>query len=99
MESVRRHTPKAVLNSISWLRRQLPNLDPLELLPLGFDVLKGAIVIGNASTPNLLVSQFQKAEGTYGITEVCFIPNAQKHAHTRNCSQSRYMIITKARSI
>lgn len=70
MESVRRHTPAIVLDSISWLGRQLPNLDPIELLPLGIDVLKGAIVIGNPSTPTLLVAQFQKAVGIYGVTQV-----------------------------
>lgn len=47
----------------------MPSLDPKDLLPCSLEVSKGAITIGNASTPNLLVAQFQRAEGTYGIVE------------------------------
>ena len=47
----------------------MPNLDPKDLLPVGLEVTKGAITIGNTSTPNLLVAEFQRAEGTYGIVE------------------------------
>ncbi len=47
----------------------MPNLDPKDLLPISFEITKGAVTIGNASTPNLLVAEFRRAEGTYGIVE------------------------------
>jgi hypothetical protein len=34
------------------------------------EVEKGAIICGNASTPNLLVAEYTKAEGTFGIVPV-----------------------------
>ena len=36
------------------------------------EVEKGAIICGNASTPNLLVAEYKKAEGTYGVVPVNF---------------------------
>lgn len=54
---------------MEWVRQQMPNLDPKDLLPISIEVTKGAITIGNSSTPNLLVAEFQRAEGTYGIVE------------------------------
>ena len=36
------------------------------------EVEKGTIICGNASTPNLLVAEYTKAEGTYGIIPVNF---------------------------
>ena len=53
------------------LRQQMPSLDPKDLLPLGIEVRKGAIVVGNESTPTLLCADFKSAEGTYGIVPVC----------------------------
>lgn len=55
-----------------WLKAQLPNLDPKELLPLGLSIRTGAIILGNPSTPNLLVVEFQNAAGTFGIVSVGF---------------------------
>jgi hypothetical protein len=52
-----------------WLKRQLPNLDPKDLLPIGIEATKGAIVCGNGSTPSLLVAEFSQAEGTFGIVQ------------------------------
>jgi hypothetical protein len=52
------------------VRSQLPNLDPKDLLPLGIEVIKGAIICGNSSTQNLLVAEFQRTAGTFGIIEV-----------------------------
>jgi hypothetical protein len=56
---------------VAWVKRQLPNLDPKDLLPLGIEVIQGAIICGNSSTPNLLVAEFQRTEGTFGILKVC----------------------------
>ncbi|KAJ4483345.1 hypothetical protein J3R30DRAFT_3834330, partial [Lentinula aciculospora] len=64
---LRTRTPAVLANLVTWIRGQLPNLDPKDLLPLGIDVTKGAIISGNPSTPNLLVAEFQHAEGTFGI--------------------------------
>ncbi|KAH9839543.1 uncharacterized protein C8Q71DRAFT_517238 [Rhodofomes roseus] len=61
--------PSHVKRLVSWIRLQLPNFDPKNLLPMGIEVSKGAIICGNASTPNLLVAEFSKAEGTYGIVQ------------------------------
>ena len=47
----------------------MPNLDPKDLLPISLEITKGAVTIGNSSTPNLLVAEFQRAEGSYGIVE------------------------------
>jgi hypothetical protein len=52
------------------MKHQLPNLDPMDLLPVGIEVTKGAITCGNSSTPNLLVAEFQKTRGTFGVVEV-----------------------------
>ncbi|KAJ3517254.1 hypothetical protein NLJ89_g626 [Agrocybe chaxingu] len=59
--------PNFITNALNWLRLQLPNLDPKDLLPLGIDVQTGVIILGNPSTPSLLVAEFQHAFGTYGI--------------------------------
>ncbi|KAI1795480.1 hypothetical protein LXA43DRAFT_1178514 [Ganoderma leucocontextum] len=67
--SIYKHTPTFVKRCIAWVQSQLPSLDPKHLLPISIEVTKGAITIGNASTPNLLVAEFRRAEGTYGIVE------------------------------
>jgi hypothetical protein len=55
---------------IGALKQQLPSLDPKDLLPLGVEIKKGAIVVGNQYTPTLLVIDFKSTEGTYGIVPV-----------------------------
>ncbi|CDO69204.1 hypothetical protein BN946_scf185042.g106 [Trametes cinnabarina] len=69
VSSIYKHTPTFVKRGASWVQSQLPNLDPKDLLPISLEIVKGAITIGNASTPNLLAAEFQRAEGTYGIVE------------------------------
>ncbi|RPD53525.1 hypothetical protein L227DRAFT_535889, partial [Lentinus tigrinus ALCF2SS1-6] len=69
VSSIYRRTPTWVKRAANWVRQQMPNLDPKDLLPISLEVTKGAITIGNASTPNLLIAEFQRAEGTYGIVE------------------------------
>ncbi|KAF9012385.1 hypothetical protein BDQ17DRAFT_1496756 [Cyathus striatus] len=66
--------PVTIQNAMNWFKMQMPNLDPKELLPLGLEVSKGAIVCGNSSTSNLLVAEFQNTEGTFGV-----IPSKSKH--------------------
>ncbi|KAJ7045588.1 hypothetical protein C8F04DRAFT_939778 [Mycena alexandri] len=61
--------PVAFQRAWHWVRRQLPTLDPKDLLPLGIQVTKGAIICGNPSTPNLLVTEFKKTEGMFGIVQ------------------------------
>lgn len=54
---------------MNWFNRQLPNLDPKDLLPLGIDVTKGIIIIGNKSTPNLLLAEFEHTGGIFGVVQ------------------------------
>ncbi|PPQ67263.1 hypothetical protein CVT25_005847 [Psilocybe cyanescens] len=61
------HVPHSIKRALNWAKDQLPTLDPKDLLPLGIDIRTGAIILGNSSTPNLLVSEFQSASGTFGI--------------------------------
>ena len=70
VSSVMSWTPSVVKRSIAWSRGQLPNFDPKDLLPVSLEVSKGAILIGNAAAPTLLVAEFQRSEGTYGIVAV-----------------------------
>jgi hypothetical protein len=69
------HVPAVLHRALVWVRGQLPTLDPKDLLPLGIHIQKGAIILGNPSTPSLLVAEFQDALGTYGITPVCDLFN------------------------
>jgi len=48
----------------------MPSFDSKDLLPIGIRIQKGAIILGNPSTPTLLVSEFQNAIGTYGVVPV-----------------------------
>jgi hypothetical protein len=61
--------PSVFLRLVKAIKDEMPHLDPLDLLPLGFDIKKGAIIIGNPSTPSILVAEFAESSGTYGITE------------------------------
>lgn len=62
--------PSVFRNALEWLRSQLPRIEFKDLLPVSMEVEKGAIICGNASTPNLLVAEYKKAEGTYGVVPV-----------------------------
>ncbi|KAF7315604.1 hypothetical protein MIND_00075800 [Mycena indigotica] len=61
--------PAVVQRAWQWIRQELPTLDPKDLLPLGIEVTKGAIICGNPSTPNLLVAEFKRTEGMFGIVQ------------------------------
>ncbi|KAF8630636.1 hypothetical protein AX15_002787 [Amanita polypyramis BW_CC] len=59
-----------ILSSIkstwSLIKNQLPHIDSMDVFPIGIEGVKGLIFLGNPSTPYSLVSEFQRAEGTYG---------------------------------
>ncbi|KAJ3575090.1 hypothetical protein NP233_g1335 [Leucocoprinus birnbaumii] len=61
--------PATIQQLFTWLKQQMPVLDPKELLPLGIQVSKGVITCGNLSTPSLLVAEFSVCQGTFGITQ------------------------------
>ncbi|KAJ8503140.1 hypothetical protein ONZ45_g11120 [Pleurotus djamor] len=61
--------PPIIKRFMAWVYSQLPNLDPKELLPLGIDVTKGIIIIGNKSTPNLLLAEFKSTQGLFGVVQ------------------------------
>lgn len=63
-------TPNCLRKLLPWLQLQLPNFDLKNFLPISFEATKGAIICGNASTPSLLVAEFHRAEGTYGVVQV-----------------------------
>ncbi len=67
--TLRLRTPTFLQDAFAWFKHQLPTLDPKELLPIGLDATKGVIICGNNSTPNLLVAEFQRAEGNLGISQ------------------------------
>jgi hypothetical protein len=56
----------------SWLSAHLPKMTDHDLLPIGFEIVTGAIVLGNDSTPSVLIASFESAKGTYGIAPVRF---------------------------
>ncbi|KAJ7072266.1 hypothetical protein C8F01DRAFT_1205872 [Mycena amicta] len=61
--------PAVLQRAWHWIRQELPTLDPKDLLPVGIEVTKGAIICGNPSTPNLLVAEFKRTEGMFGIVQ------------------------------
>jgi len=63
--------PSIVNKALAWFRRQLPTLDPKDLLPLGIEIQTGAIILGNPSTPDLLVAEFQHVIGSFSVVAVC----------------------------
>lgn len=69
--SVLTEAPSATTVGLRWIKSQLPVFEFSDFLPLSIDVANGAIVCGNASTPNLLVAEYKRAEGTFGVVPVC----------------------------
>ncbi|KAG8213869.1 hypothetical protein J3R82DRAFT_10613 [Butyriboletus roseoflavus] len=59
--------PPMIHAAINWIKRQMPYLDPKDLLPISIEVFKLAIVCGNSSTPNFMVAECHRADGTFGI--------------------------------
>jgi hypothetical protein len=72
-----------------WIYRQLPALDLKETLPIGFEVIRGAITLGNDSTPNVLIGNFKRATGTFGLQPVsCRMESRTPHLSCSLCSRS-----------
>lgn len=44
------------------------------VLPIGFELIRGAVILGNDSTPTILVANFKRATGTFGFQTVRFPP-------------------------
>ncbi|KAF8554692.1 hypothetical protein OG21DRAFT_1508579 [Imleria badia] len=59
--------PPIIHAAINWIKRQMPYLEPKDLLPISIEVFKLAIVCGNPSTPSLMVAECHRADGTFGI--------------------------------
>ncbi|KAG1858104.1 hypothetical protein F4604DRAFT_1684988 [Suillus subluteus] len=55
--------------ALAWIKRQMPYLDPNDILPIALELSKVAITCGNPSTPSLLVAECHRAEGTFGIVQ------------------------------
>ncbi|KAF8325178.1 uncharacterized protein EI90DRAFT_3157032 [Cantharellus anzutake] len=51
----------------SFIISLLPKFEFGDFLPISFDLVRGAIMVGNRSTPILLVGAFNRAEGTFQI--------------------------------
>ena len=62
--------PKFLRNFVQWLRSQLPDLDAKNLLPISFECFNGGIVCGNMATSNILVAEFNRANGIFGTVPV-----------------------------
>jgi hypothetical protein len=61
----------AIVNAIGvWLSAQVPTFELHDLLPIGINIIRGAIVVGNDSTPTILIGDFKRADGTFGTTPV-----------------------------
>lgn len=65
--------PSVIRRTLEWVSSQLPRIEFNDLLPISVEIEKGAIICGNPSTPSLLVAEYTKAEGTYGIVPVNFL--------------------------
>lgn len=48
----------------------MPEIDFNEILPVGLIIGKGALIIGNDSTPSILIMDLANGSGTYGVSQV-----------------------------
>jgi len=48
----------------------MPTFDLQELLPIGIEARKCAVILGNDSTPSIFIIDIQQAAGTYSATQV-----------------------------
>jgi hypothetical protein len=54
----------------SWVMSKLPTFDFNDLLPIALEAKRGAITLGNASTPVIFTVTFGTGHGTYGLKPV-----------------------------
>ncbi|KAL4073990.1 hypothetical protein J3A83DRAFT_4507268, partial [Scleroderma citrinum] len=59
--------PPIIHAALNWIKRQMPYIDSKDLLPISIAAFKCAIVCGNKSTPDLMVAECHRADGTFGI--------------------------------
>ncbi|QRV79612.1 fermentation-like protein [Ceratobasidium sp. AG-Ba] len=50
-------------------RLRMPEVDFNEILPVGLVIRKGALTIGNDSTPSILIMDLAGGNGTYGVSQ------------------------------
>ncbi|KAG8747816.1 hypothetical protein FRC10_011261 [Ceratobasidium sp. 414] len=50
-------------------RIRMPEIDFNEILPVGLAIRKGALTIGNDSTPSILILDLAGGNGTYGVSQ------------------------------
>ncbi|THH30793.1 hypothetical protein EUX98_g3395 [Antrodiella citrinella] len=67
-------TPNFVKRAFAWVVSQLPSFDLKDLLPLSIEATTAAFTLGNSSTPSMLVGEFRRAQGVFGV-----IPARSKH--------------------
>ena len=48
----------------------MPEIDFNEILPVGLMLGKGALIIGNDSTPSVLIMDLASGSGSYGVSQV-----------------------------
>jgi protein CSF1 len=61
----------AIVNAVGvGLVAQIPSFEWGNLLPIGIAIIRGAIVIGNDSTPTILIGDFKLASVTVGTSPV-----------------------------
>ncbi|CAE7120149.1 unnamed protein product [Rhizoctonia solani] len=48
---------------------RMPEIDFNEILPVGLEIRKGALVIGNDSTPSILIMDINRGSGSYGVSQ------------------------------
>ncbi|CAE6438798.1 unnamed protein product [Rhizoctonia solani] len=48
---------------------RMPEIDFNEILPVGLEIRKGALVVGNDSTPSILIMDITKGNGSYGVSQ------------------------------
>ncbi|KAF8678264.1 fermentation associated protein [Rhizoctonia solani] len=56
------------LRTAVW-RVRMPEIDFNEILPVGLEFRKGALVVGNDSTPSILIMDIAGGTGSYGVSQ------------------------------
>jgi hypothetical protein len=56
----------------SWLMSQLPTFNFNDLLPIALQAKRGAIMLGNSSTPVVFTARFKSGHGIYCLQPVCY---------------------------
>lgn len=54
----------------AWLLGHLPSMELKDILPIGINISRGAIMLGTDSTPSIFIVNFRRATGQFGIQPV-----------------------------